>query len=71
MGRYRVTRRYQNELGEERLEFAAGDVVTLADETAAWIERDSPGTLVRIEAGGTDRMMRRERARGGDGDAAR
>jgi len=64
---YRVTRRYRNVWGEETLAWEAGDVVTLVDEVAAWVERDSPGTLaaVRMVERASDRMARRQMTRGG------
>lgn len=41
MGKFRVTQNYRSGLGI----FDAGDVVELADDFAAHINRDAPGTL--------------------------
>lgn len=45
MPQFKATRRYRVIYGEKVLVFAKGDVVELDEATAAWVERDSPGTL--------------------------
>lgn len=42
---YTVTRRFQT----RDITWFEGDLVDLDDDTAAWVERDSPGCLRRVE----------------------
>lgn len=69
MAAYLVTQDYRSGLGA----FGEGQTVELDDELAAHIERDSPGTLVRVsalpetrtlDAPPADRMIKTARKRG-------
>lgn len=49
---FRFLRPYASSLGSESQRirhFTAGDVIELPEDTGAWIERDSPGTVEQIQ----------------------
>jgi len=62
MKNYRVVRDYRAHYREEDIVLVEGATVTLDEETAAWVERDSPGTLREVAAG-QDRMAREGKTR--------
>lgn len=70
MRQYRVTRPYQAVYRDEAINWGLGDIVTLPEEIALWVERDSPGLLqplveTRQQIPAHDRMMRKQHIRGG------
>lgn len=50
MGAYRVTRSYRATYRSRPIAFGEGAKVEVDDDAAEWVNRDSPGTLVRTDA---------------------
>ncbi len=71
MARWVVQWDYSSSLGGP---WASGEVVELDAETAAHVNRTSPGVLVAADgprsAPPADRMVRKAKARAGDGEPA-
>lgn len=46
MGHYRATRDYRSNHNGRQFGYSEGDEAEVDDDVAAWVNRDSPGTLV-------------------------